>query len=129
MALRTLTGLVILETGSPLEAIPFFWLTLLFPGSPRSRISLPYLLQRQSISPAQRLLKKPFGLGVSTLNYLQKLPLLLPFFFMLTVRHMGTPCIHYWIPAHGPPKRTDPCAQTSKIRDRIFQLIPLRPRR
>ena len=45
------------------------------------------------------------------------------------VRHMETSCIHHWNPAHGPPKRTDPCAQTSKIRDRIFQLIPLRPRR
>ena len=47
----------------------------------------------------------------------------------INVRHMETPCTQYWIPAHGPPKRTDPCAQTSKIRDRIFQLIPLRPRR
>ena len=36
------------------------------------------------------------------------------------VRHMETSCIHYWNPAHGPPKRTDPCAQTSKIRNRIF---------
>ena len=45
------------------------------------------------------------------------------------IRHVETSCISYWNPAHGPPKRTDPCAQTSKIRDRIFQLIPLRPRR
>ena len=44
------------------------------------------------------------------------------------VKHIGSSCIHYWIPAHRPPERTDPCAQTSKIQSRIFQLIPLRPR-
>ena len=43
------------------------------------------------------------------------------------VRHMETPCTHNWILVHRPPKRTDPCAQTSKIHDHIFQLIPLRP--
>ena len=29
------------------------------------------------------------------------------------VRHMETPGIDYWTPAHRPSKRTDPCTQTS----------------
>ena len=39
------------------------------------------------------------------------------------VRHMETPCIRYWNSVHGTLKRTESCAQTSKIHNCIFQLI------
>ena len=44
-----------------------------------------------------------------------------------TVRHMEAPSIHYWNPAHGPPKRTDPVHRPPKYATVFFNSYPCGP--